>query len=316
MKKILSLLLVSSSLFSMHSSDLANIELPADKPRTTWSDYLMKLDDCCDQSCCGQGKLCYCQLNDYDPTEYEYKYIKNKKIDDSAIFAPHQYRPAELMYTKKIFSVLKDNEKYDIEKCFMDPELRNIKKKQLNAFLQTGYLALNVTDDGNITLKANGGLLGGGPLAEKIAYWTTKAVCYTVVFTAVTVVTLLNGGKTVNNKNGKVIVQESTEAAKWATGMASAGVGTIVAEEGVRSGINVGTGVMTGASICSSSSPIVAAGIVANGAAEAGYGEAAAKVTVAAGTIANNSHPAGLPGAIEWLSRTVGWVFGRMPRLP
>ena len=145
MKRVLSLLFMTSSVFSMQL-DLVNFENKVNR----FQEKLLKHTD----------------------------NISKVHIKPSSVFAPNQLGSVELYHDKKGFSVRQDDKKYKIQKCFTDPMVRNITKKQLNAFLKGGYFSLNQMNDGEFSLKAKGRIVGGGPILGTIAYWITKSVCY------------------------------------------------------------------------------------------------------------------------------------------
>ena len=132
MRKILGLLFISSSIFSM--------QLDLVKPNKTVS-VLVPAD-----------KLTPAELNSLSKV-----YINRK-----AVFAPERLGSVELCHDKKGFSVLQDNKKHAIAKYFIDPLLRDITREQLGAFLQGGYLSINQMNNGEFSLKANGRIKGGG----------------------------------------------------------------------------------------------------------------------------------------------------------
>jgi hypothetical protein len=102
-------------------------------------------------------------------------------IKKGSFFAPSNLGTLELFHDTKGFFVNKANEEHRIEKHFTDSMVRNINKKQLNSFLNNGYLTLNQMNTGKYSLKAKGRIPGGGPVAGLIAYWTTKTLCYGVM---------------------------------------------------------------------------------------------------------------------------------------
>lgn len=165
MKKILSLLLTTSSIFSMQL-DLVNF----DQKTNNLEEKFFKYSD-------------------------SYTTNTNKiHIEPSSVFIPHQLGSVELYHGKKGFYVRQDDKKYVIKKYFTDPIARDLTKEQLKAFLKNGYFSLNQMNDGEFSLKAKGRVVGGGPTLGLVAYWTTKAVCYGVIFAA-TLGAITGGGK-------------------------------------------------------------------------------------------------------------------------
>jgi hypothetical protein len=145
MKKILSLLFLSTSLFSMQ------LALKMQTPRF----------DRVKSAVVKQQKAIALQAN-----QVVSKVVDTPKIhvDASSIRAPHSLSDIKLYHGKKGFVVVHDEKKHVIEKRFMDETARSITKEGLKSFLKTGYFALNQTNDGTFTLKAHHRLTGGGPI--------------------------------------------------------------------------------------------------------------------------------------------------------
>ena len=299
MKKILSLLFFSSSLFSMQ------LALKMQTPRfDRVKSVVVK-----------QQKAIVWQSS-----QVISKVVDTPKvhIDASSIRAPHSLSDIKLYHGKKGFVILHDDKKHVIEKRFMDQTTRSITREGLKSFLKTGYFALNQTNDGrSFTLTAHHRLNGGGPLFGTFMYWVTKSVCYGTALTAVGAATVTTGGV----------------AAGVITGGAAAGagitVGTVAATTTATAAIGTTAGIVTGTAaagtIVSGGATIVAGSIAtasAAGATVAGVTvvQAAALTTVAGVTAASTTAAAASVGTfgacaigIEALSTAVGTFFGMLP---
>ena len=297
MRKILGLLFISSSIFSM--------QLDLVKPNKTVS-VLVPAD-----------KLTPAELNSLSKV-----YINRK-----AVFAPERLGSVELCHDKKGFSVLQDNKKHAIAKYFIDPLLRDITREQLGAFLQGGYLSINQMNDGEFSLKANGRIKGGGPAFGAFMYWATKSLCYGTAAAVVTTTAVATGGAVVAAAGGGAVagaaagtVAGHVAGGAVATTAISSTAGTLI---GTTAGVMVGTATaggavaggaaLTGALITSTS----AAGATVGGVALA---EAAALTTVAGLTAVSGTTTAASVGtvaatvmAVESLSVAVGTFFGMLP---
>ncbi len=298
MKKILSLLFLSSSLFSMQL---------AFKMQTPRFDRVKS-------AVVKQQKAIALQTN-----QVISKVVDTPKvyINASSIRAPHSLSDIKLYHGKKGFVVLHDEKKHVIEKRFMDQTARNITREGLKSFLKTGYFALNQTNDGTFTLKAHHRLTGGGPMLGTAMYWLTKTLCYGTALTAVGAATVTTGGV----------------AAGAITGGAAAGAGiavgtaavttTATAAIGTTAGIVTGTAAVGGTIAAGAT---IAAGSIATGSAAGATVvgvtavQAASLVTAAGVTAASTTAAAASVGTfgacalgIEALSTAVGTFFGMLP---
>ena len=297
MRKILGLLFISSSIFSM--------QLDLVKPNKTVS-VLVPAD-----------KLTPAELNSLSKV-----YINRK-----AVFAPERLGSVELCHDKKGFSVLQDNKKHAIAKYFIDPLLRDITREQLGAFLQGGYLSINQMNDGEFSLKANGRIKGGGPAFGAFMYWATKSLCYGTAAAVITTTVAVTGGAVVGAAGGGAVAGAATGAvAANSASLAIAGVaatstaGTVI---GTTSGAVVGT--LAAGGVVAGGTGAVAAVITATSTAGATIGgvavaEAAALTTVAGLTAVSGTTTAASVGtvtatvmAVESLSVAVGTFFGMLP---
>jgi len=80
------------------------------------------------------------------------------------IMAPHTLGAIKLMHQDDVFYVESEGSQHMVPKHQMDPELRKITKKQLEKFLDNGYLSVGKNSANEYTLKAKVRGLGGGPM--------------------------------------------------------------------------------------------------------------------------------------------------------
>jgi len=209
---------------------------------------------------------------------------------------PDKLGLVELYHGKKGFSIRQDDKKYNIQKYFTDPMLRDITREQLGVFLQAGYLTINRMNDGEFSLKAKGRVVGGGPILGTFMYWLTKSLCYGTAFAAVGTVAVGTGGTAVALATG---------------GTAAAGglvVGSTIA---TTTAIGTTAGVITGGTataVAVSGGATVIAGSIGT---VAGGGAVAAKVTAVAVTSAGGI--GATIAAVESASVAVGTFFGMLP---
>lgn len=286
MKKILSLLFLSSSLFSMELDIVRyNTKVAAIK-----SMHKMEAD----------------------PIKFNSKKIL---IEKGSVFVPNKLGTLELSHGKKGFCVHKDDKKHVIQKYFTDPVVRNVTKEQLKRFLEVGYLSLNQMDNGEFSLKANGRINGGGPLLGSAAYWVTKSLCYAVGITAVGVTAGGAVAAVVATGGGAAPLVASTTA--LAGNAAIGAVTTVAATTGVGGAIATTAGVVT-VTAATGGMAAGAAGMTAVAATTmAGVAGGTAIGTTAVTTTAAVVSSAGGIGAtiagIEAVSLAVGTFFGMMP---
>lgn len=314
MKKVLGLLLLSSSLFSMQLAH--KLQTPGNRFKSA----LVKAH-----------KLKAMQIVAANT-------INTQKIhiDASSIHVPHNLTDVKLYHSKKGFVVLHDNKKHVIEKCFMDQNARSIKQEQLKSFLKTGYFALNQTNDGTFTLKAQHRLTGGGPMFGAFMYWVTKSLCYGTAAAAVGGTIVATGGAAAGalGASGTTAAVTGAVAAKTtATVVAAKATGAIVATAatstvGTAIATTAGTvvaGTATATAVASGTGGValvIGAASTVTGATVAGVavGEAAAMTTAVGMTVAASSGTAATVGTgaaivmgIESLSVAVGTFFGMLP---
>ncbi len=65
-----------------------------------------------------------------------------------------------------------------IQRCFVDPQIRNIPADKLEVALKHFVIRLVQLDNGEYCVRAHVKGLGGGPVTASVAYWSTKAVGY------------------------------------------------------------------------------------------------------------------------------------------
>lgn len=97
--------------------------------------------------------------------------VKQEQMLDSAIYE------SQAITVKFLF---RDDhgEVHEIQKAFVDPELRNLPADKLLKALPHLTFVIKQLDNGEIVIRAHVKGLGGGPIAAGIAYWTTKGVGY------------------------------------------------------------------------------------------------------------------------------------------
>lgn len=310
MKKMLSLLLLSSPLFSMQ------LALKMQTPR--FSRFKSAI------------------TSTYKPVISQVKntvsdVINTPKtcIERGLIRSPHALADAQLYHGKKGFVVLHDGKNHAIEKHFMNRTARDITKEQLQSFLKIGYFYLHQTNDGAFKLNAYCRLPGGGPVFGKIMYWATKISCYAVLAAGAGAIVLAGGGVGVKVAQGEKGVQAVMMTAKQAAqvanhiaapmsstaagfnGMAAAATGYFILESGTVVStahvLAIGSGTVAGIS------PMGMSGIIAGGIVSAGGAPVCAKAAGAA--LATGSSGTGIVAGIEALSVAVGLACGLAPTL-
>ena len=261
MKKILYLLLVASSIFSMQLD-------------------LVKPDTLQEKS----SEYSYLNMDD----------VKKVRIQPSSVFVPEKLGSLELYHGNKGFSIRQDDKKFQIQKYFTDPLLRDVTREQLATFLQAGYLTINRMNDGEFSLKAKGRINGGGPILGSFMYWLTKSVCYGTAIGATGTIVVATGGTAVLAATG---------------GTAAAGGLAIGSTIATTTAIGTTAGIITGgttvAAAVSGGATVIGGAIAASTASEAAIVTAAA-VTSAGGIAATIA-------AVETASVAVGTFFGMLP---
>ena len=222
--------------------------------------------------------------------------LVKSKIKPESVFAPSKLGSVELYHGNKGFYVHQDNKKHVIKKYFTDPIIRDITKKQLNAFLEGGYFSLNQMEDGEFSLKAKGRINGGGPIFGTFMYWVTKSLCYATAVAATSAIAV-SGGSIGFITNGV-----AATSAAVITGTAA--TTTTITAIGTTAGVVVGTG-GAGAIVGGT------AGIL--GAAVGGTSAASTAGLVTAAAVTSTGSVAATVAAVETISVAVGTFFGMAP---
>ncbi len=297
MKKMLSLLFLSSSLFSMQ------LALKMKTPRF----------DRVKSAVVKQQKAIALQAN-----QVISKVVNTPKvyIDASSVRTPYNLSDVKLYHGKKGFVVLHDDEKHVIEKCFMDQTARSITREGLRSFLKTGRFEIRQANDGTFMLNAHHRLTGGGPLFGGFMYWLTKSVCYGGLAAAAGTSVVATGGAVAAVVAGPAIaggagtVTALAVAGNAATGaiITTAGATTVGATIVTTAGVGVGVA-STGAAVATG------AGIVttALGATAVGATATNAVVATTGAVLATGASTGGIIVGIEALSTAVGTFFGMLP---
>lgn len=102
------------------------------------------------------------------------------KIQRDAIFASEKLGEIDVFRNKKGFQVLHNGKMHKVKSYMTDPLLKSLPANKLNTFLDNGYIAVKLLNNGEFKLDAKGRLKGGGPILAGIAYWGVKAVGYGV----------------------------------------------------------------------------------------------------------------------------------------
>lgn len=285
MKKILGLLLVSSSVFSM---ELAyKVQTPYSRANAA---KLSVMSNACKP---------YAASNPID--------VPIVRINPSSVRAPRKLQDAELYHDKDGFAVKHYDEKHIIEQRFMDAAARKIiTKEQLNSFLKSGFFVLSETNDGSFTLKANPRLIGGGPLLGSAMYILTKGLCYVVGLTAVGTAATITGAAAL--PTGILAAGGTAAAGAVTTAAVAAGTGTVIGTTAGVLTVTAGTSaaVMSGATI-------IAAGTTAAAATTGGAVLGTAALTTTGAVLSTGVSAAGIFVSIEAVSSAVGTFFGMLP---
>lgn len=288
MKKALSLLFLSSSIFSM------NLDI-------------VRFDD---KSNDNSAHKMYIESKYIAPKPTSKVYIEPKSV-----FIPTDLGKVNLFHGKKGFSVYENDKKHTIQKCFTDKMVRDLSKEQLKAFLEVGYISINQMNNGEFSLKAKGRINGGGPLLGSAAYWVTKSLCYAVGITAVGVTTagavtavVATGGALAPALAGTTAIAGTTVATAVGTTAAAAGTGAAFATTAGVVTVTAATGGLAAGTAAATAAAATGMASVAGGAA---IGVAAVETTAAVVTGAGGI--AATVAGIEAVSLAVGTFFGMMP---
>jgi hypothetical protein len=113
--------------------------------------------------------------------------VNGMELSKSCIRAPEKLGTINLAYKPNTgFFIKQNNAIIPINNYDVDPLLRCITPAQLQAFLNKNYIVVNQMSNGDFTLKANGRLLGAGPVAGMCAAWIVRGTMYTAGATVVT----------------------------------------------------------------------------------------------------------------------------------
>jgi hypothetical protein len=178
MKKILSLLFLSSSLFSMQ------LALKMQTPRFVKQSVAKVNTVAKDIALTSKPTM--------DNKKIDLSFPKFK-IDSSSIRAPHYMADAQLFHGKKGFVVVHNEKTYLLEKVLMNKEARDMTKKSLKSFIKCGFFSLDQTNDGQFTLKAHYRLPGSGVIGATIGCFLGKAVVSVVGHGLICAVSALTG---------------------------------------------------------------------------------------------------------------------------
>jgi hypothetical protein len=293
MKKILSLLLLSSSIFSM--------QLQVVRPSKTQ----YKSSDI--------SKAAFARATT-TPTSFTMPHISHE-VDVKKVHVPHQLDGVKLYHSEKGFVVLHDNKQRVINKCLVDKIARDMTPDQLKSFLKLGYLAINQSNDGSFMLKANQRLAGGGPIFGAFMYWATKSLCYGTAVAAVGTVAVGTGGVVV------LAASSTLAAAGGATIVGVAGATTIATVTGAAATTTVAAGTITAiaglsAGAVSGGATVLATAIGASSAAGvtiAGMSVATAATTATVGVVSSAGGIAATIAGVEAVSLAIGTFFGMLP---
>lgn len=138
------------------------------------------------------------ELEVYKPLSNTNDYIKldlkdKMRIDRSALFVPERLGAMEVFHSLQGFYIKQNNQKHRVKKYFTDPMIRNINKKQLKAFLESGYLTINQMEDGEYKLLAKIRVKGSGPIGAAIGACIGKVAVSVAGHGAIVLVGALTG---------------------------------------------------------------------------------------------------------------------------
>jgi len=309
MKKILGLLFISSSIFSMQLNIIEKncLKIKAIQHNLTKLHY-PKLDTV---------KSHFPKLDNVKQR------IKSSSNDTKqcveSIYAPQGLEKVKLFHDKKGFHVFHNNEMNFIQPCFINENIRNITSKQLNALQKIGYFHINQAGRRDFSLQFNERVRGGGPYFGGFMYWLTKSVCYGGIAAAAGTAVVATGGAIA----GAVAGGSIATGAGTATALAIAGnttSGTIIT---IAASTTLGTTITTtagiGVGVASTAGAVgFGAGAVATaaGATTAGAVITKAAVVTTGAVLASGASAGGIIFGIEALSIAVGTFFGMVPFIP
>lgn len=262
-------------------------------------------------------------------------------IEPSSFFASKGLGEIKLFHNEKGFHVLHNDKMHYVQPCFTDPIVRKATPLKIKEFqkVNKGYFAINQMGDGQFELKVMDRVRGGGPILGKIAYWTTKVICYGVI-TAATIAAITQGttpdkvipssgqDMAMNTLKGmgegalrQVSLDHVDNAVKAGVGYVAANVTVPLAQAvGSTAGkdvmITVGKETMARViSTAPSGLPVPAAlGInTVSGAIIGGGFQEEAKALVAVSVATTSGSGFGIAASIESLALSIGLFFGMTP---
>lgn len=182
MKKILSLSLITCSVFSMQLDLMTSQSTPVIPNKKA---IFKSTTNCIDpklnliQFSSHDNKSIY--NNNIQPLTDQF-FVINKK----ALFIPQRLGNISVCYNNNEFSIKKDQQLIPIQRCFIDKELRGISKENLNRLLtSSAYLVVNKINKNEYSLKLNGRLLGGGVVGATTGFYIGKFLTHFVAHTAI-----------------------------------------------------------------------------------------------------------------------------------
>jgi hypothetical protein len=237
--------------------------------------------------------------------------VWQQEIKQPSVFIPVRLGNIKLYHSNKGFRVYDENgNKKKIESVFLDPVIRNVSRQELTNMLQTGYLVMNRTTNGDYSLKANVRTVGAGPLFGKIMYWVTKSACYAVLAAGAGAIVIFGGAGAVaaSTSNGSGAGSRSPgELADTALQTASQGG---IAYVGLEATVTqVGGEAIFAPALANAA--MVGAGTAAVVIAQAGGAPVCAEVAGAA--LSTGTSGTGIVAGIEAISITVGVLCGMTP---
>jgi len=297
MKKVLALLFISSSIFSMQldriKSKCLKVKTIQQKVAKHYSSKLNDIKQCIKSS------------------------PNDKKQLVESIFAPQGLGKVKLFHDSKGFHVLHNNEMSYVQPCFMDKAIRNMTPQQVSAFQKIGYFHINQMGNREFSLAFNERVCGGGPIFGAAMYWLTKVVCYGTAAAAVGTTAIATGGAVVgaattvaaNSLVTSVVLTAGTSTVGTVIGTTA---GTVVGTAAAGGTIATGAGTVGLAISGASAAGATIAGVTL---VEAATLTTAAGVTAVAGTgaAASVGTAAACIAGIESLSVAVGTFFGMLP---
>ena len=281
MKKLLGLLFISSSMFSMQLA----LQMPAQrfiKHSVAMINTMAK--------------------DVRTPLELN---IPKLKIDSASIQSPRYMEDIELYHGKKGFVVVQDGKNHLIESVLMNKTAREITKSTLKPFLKSGFLTLKQTNDGKFTLQAHHRLPGGGPIFGAIMYWVTKSVCYGTAVAAVGTIAVGTGGAVVALTTSGAVVAGTGAVLGTAAATTTATVTAAAATTTVASGTVAVIASGTAAAVTGGASTVAGAIAVTGGASKAAL--------VTAGVVSSAGGIGATIAGVESVSLAVGTFFGMLP---